>query len=228
MNVQTALAAAWTAAVLSAGPAAAADLEAAVGKLGGTHDAAAGRVVVKKNKTPDLAALKALGEAGGVRSLVLDGCGLKSDGVAVIAGFKGLQELHLTHTMVNKVEDVAKLAAIPGLETLDLGGSNFGDAGLKALAASKDLRHLRLGHVGRDDRNHFTAEGLKALADLPRLEELVLHLHKPDEAMIPVLAGLKTVKELTVGGVSAEFHKKLAAALPQAKVRIRGKPVPAK
>ena len=81
---------------------------------------------------------------------------------------------------------------------------------------------LHLGHVGLSDRTAFTAEGLKALAKLAKLESLILHLHKPDDAMIPVLAGLKTVKEFKVGGVSSEFLKRLQSAMPQAKVASRG------
>jgi len=114
------------------------------------------------------------------------------------------------------------LAGLASLEELSLGGSDFGDEGLAAVCTLKNLRVLMLGHVGRSDRTAFTAEGLKALTKLPKLEELTLHFHKPDAAMIPILASLKTVKNFAVGGVSSDYLAKVKAAMPQAKVASRG------
>lgn len=199
-----------------------ADTSQAVATLGGTFDAATGAVVVKKNKTPDTAALSALANDAKVKAITLDGCSVKSDGVAAIARSKTLIALKMEHTMVNKVADLKVLAGINTLEELNLGGSDFGDDGLAAVSELKNLRVLHLGHVGRSDKTAFTTEGLKALAKLPKLESLFLHLHKPNDAMIPVLAFLKTVKEFKVGGVSSDYLKRLQAAMPQAKVASRG------
>lgn len=199
-----------------------ADTSQSVATLGGSFDAATGAVVVKKNKTPDTAALRALAADAKVKAITLDGCSVKSDGIAALAGSKTLTTLKMEHTMVNKVSDLKVLAGITTLEELNLGGSDFGDDGLAAVSELKNLRTLHLGHVGRSDKTAFTAEGLKALAKLPKLESLILHLHKPDDAMIPVLASLKTVKEFKVGGVSSDYLKRLQAAMPQAKVASRG------
>lgn len=199
-----------------------ADTSQAVATLGGTVDAATGAVIVKKNKTPDTAALSALANDAKVKSITLDGCSLKSDGIAALAESKSLTALRMEHTMVNKVADLKVLAGITTLEELNLGGSDFGDDGLAAVSELKNLRALHLGHVGRSDKTAFTAEGLKALAKLPKLESLILHVHKPDDAMIPVLASLKTVKEFKVGGVSSDYLKRLQAAMPQANVASRG------
>jgi hypothetical protein len=57
---------------------------------------------------------------------------------------------------------------------------------------------------------------------LPKLESLIIHLHKPDDAMIPVLASLKTLKDVKVGGISSDYLKRLQSAMPQAKVASRG------
>jgi hypothetical protein len=218
----------WSLAVFAAaflGAAAAADPKTAAEALGGTFDPATGAAVVKKNKAVTPQALADLGATGRVKSLTLDGCGLKSDGVAALAGMTQLTGLNLTHTMVNKLPDLEALAKIESLEELDLGGSNFGDAGLAAVAKLKNLTTLSLGHVGRDDKNCFTADGLKALSGLPNLRRLTLHLHRPDDAMIPVLAGLPMVSELSVGGISKDYLAKLQAAMPKAKVKLRGQPV---
>ncbi len=200
----------------------AAEPVAAAKSLGGEFDAATGAIVVKKNKTLDVSALGELAANSVIKSITLDGCTLKSDAVAALAKSKTLTTLKLEHTMVNKVPDLKALSDITTLEELNLGGSDFGDEGLATLSALTNLRVLHLGHVGRSDKTAFTTEGLKALAKLPKLESLIIHLHKPDDAMIPVLAGLKTLKDVKVGGISSDYLKKLQAAMPQAKVASRG------
>lgn len=200
----------------------AADPVAAAKSLSGEFNAATGAIVVKKNKTFDVTALTELAANSVIKSITLDGCTLKSDGVAALARSKTLTALKLEHTMVNKVPDLKALAGITTLEELNLGGSDFGDEGLATLSALTNLRVLHLGHVGRSDKTAFTTEGLKALAKLPKLESLIIHLHKPDDAMIPVLAGLKTLKDLKVGGISSDYLTNLQAAMPQAKVASRG------
>ncbi len=200
----------------------AADPVAATKSLGGVFNATTGAIVVKKNKTLDVSALGELASNSVIKSITLDGCTLKSDGVAAVAKSKTLTALKLEHTMVNKVPDLKTLAGITTLEELSLGGSDFGDEGLATLNALTNLRVLHLGHVGRSDKTAFTTEGLKTLATLPKLESLILHLHKPDDAMIPVLAGLKTLKNVKVGGISSDYLKRLQAAMPQAKVASRG------
>lgn len=200
----------------------AADPAASAKTLGGDFDAATGAVVVKKNKSPDTAALSALATEAKVKSIMLDGCTLKSDGVAALAQSKTLTALKLEHTMVNKVPDLKVLASITTLEDINLGGSDFGDEGLATLSALTNLRVLHLGHVGRSDKTAFTTEGLKSLTKLPKLESLIIHLHKPDDAMIPVLAGLRTLKDLKVGGITSAYLKQLQSAMPQAKVASRG------
>jgi hypothetical protein len=157
-----------------------------------------------------------------VKKLTLDGCMLGSDGVVELPKFQGLIGINLTHTMVNKVPDLKILAGVTSLEEIDLGGSDFGDEGLAALCELKALKSLQLGHVGRSDKTAMTTNGLKALQQLPKLELLTLHLFKLDEAMIPVFAELKTVKEFKVGGVTKDFLAKLQKAMPNAKVASRG------
>jgi hypothetical protein len=200
----------------------AADPVAAAKSLGGDVDAATSAVVVKKNKTLDVSALGELASSSVIKSITLDGCTLKSDGVAALAKSKTLTALKLEHTMVNKLPDLKVLASITTLEELNLGGSDFGDEGLATLCELTNLRVLHLGHVGRSDKTAFTTEGLKALAKLPKLESLIIHLHKPDEAMIPTLAGLETLKDVKVGGISSDFLKRLQSAMQQAKVASRG------
>jgi len=208
--------------IISSLPLRAADTAAEAKSLGGAFDAATGAVVVKKNKTPDTAAISALATDAKVKSITLDGCTLKSDGVAALAISKTLTALKLEHTMVNKVPDLKVLAGITTLEELNLGGSDFGDEGLATLSGLTNLRVLHLGHVGRSDKTAFTTEGLKALAKLTKLESFIIHLHKPDDAMISMLASLKTLKDVKVGGISSDFLKRLQSAMPQAKVASRG------
>ncbi|MGB8168599.1 MAG: hypothetical protein WCF18_13970 [Chthoniobacteraceae bacterium] len=209
--------------IIASGVAPAADVAALATAAGGSYDAATGAIVIKGNKELTPAQLGALAAAGGVKRLTLDGCKLTSEGVAVLPKFTGLTAINFTHTMVNKVADLKVLASVSSLEELDLGGSDFGDDGLVVIATLKNLTSLQLGHVGRSPKAAFTANGLKALAGLPKLEKLTLHLQQPDDAMIPALASLKTVKEFKIGGVNTDFFNRLKASMPQAKVTPRGK-----
>jgi hypothetical protein len=190
--------------------------------LGGTFDESTGAAIITKKPDLTVANLEALAATGQIKKLTLDGCKLGSDGVAVLPKFKGLAGINFTHTMVNKIADLKVLSEVTTLQEIDLGGSDFGDEGLAALCQLKELKSLQLGHVGRSDKTAMTADGLKALQGLPKLEILMLHFQKLDEAMIPVLAELKTVKEFKVGGVTKDFLAKLQAAMPQAKVASRG------
>lgn len=214
---------------LACGAVTAADPMDAATRLGGTFDAATGAVVVKKNKDLDADALRGLAASGKVKALTLDGCNLKADQLKAVAGMPGLTALALPHTMVNSVPNLKTLAAgLTALEVLNLGGSDFGNDGLAAVCEIKTLKTLHLGHVGRGPKTAFTADGLAPLAALPKLEALTLHLEKPDDAMIPALAKLTTLKELTLGGVNAEFAQKLQAEMPKVKLRAHGVKLPAK
>ena len=65
---------------------------------------------------------------------------------------------------------------------------------------------------------------MKALGGLEKLETLTIFLQKPDDDMTPVLAGLKGLKSLAVGGLNKEFAAKLQTAMPGVKVRTPGLP----
>ncbi len=205
--------------------AAPADPQELATKAGGTFDPVSGAAMFKKVRPVDAASLTELAATGKVTALTLDGCGLGPDGLKAVAGFQGLVSLDLTHTMVNKPADLKTLAArLTRLESLNLGGSDFGDDGLAVVCGIPTLRTLHLGHVGRSPNTAFTATGLKALGGLEKLETLTLHLENPDGEMIPVLAGLKGLRYLSVGGVSKDFLAKLKAAMPAVQVRLRGSP----
>jgi len=205
-----------------------ADASAAAEKLDGTFDATTGSIEVKKTKALDVAALAEIAADPAVKSVNLDGCALKSDGVAALAASKSITVLKLEHTMVSQTKDLEQLAKLTTLEELSFGGSNFGDEGLAALCALKNLKALKLGHVGRDEKHFFTATGVKALRGLPKLETLSLHFHKPTPEMIPVLAELKTVRYLQVRGTGEDFLAALQKAMPQATVGISVRSKPAK
>ncbi len=201
----------------------AADPQEIATKAGGSFAPGSGAAVFKKVRPLNATALNELAASGKVTALTLDGCGLGADGLKAVTSFTGLRSLDLTHTMVNKPADLKTLASsLTKLEVLNLGGSDFGDEGLAIVCSIPTLRELHLGHVGRSAKTAFTANGLKALSGLEKLESLTLHLEKPDDQMIAVLGELKGLKTLAVGGVSKDFAGKLQAALPNAKVRIRG------
>ncbi|MBN6052233.1 hypothetical protein JYK22_09840, partial [Nonomuraea sp. RK-328] len=101
----------------------------------------------------------------------------------------GLTELSLAYFRVGDpgAEALAAATSEGRIETLDLRYGAIGDAGVAALCASPPFRGVRRLHL---QRNRLTAEGVRALAGLERLEELDLRYNRigPDGAQALVEA----------------------------------------
>ena len=98
--------------------------------------------------------------------------------------------------------DLRSFAALDGLESLSVAGTNVTDAGLAALVKTHTLRHLWIGsaiHVyeGRNPGDpQITNEGLKSVGQLVNLESLALCVPRITGAGMAHLDGLKHLKFL--------------------------------
>jgi len=110
-----------------------------------------------------------LASMSSLRALVLEGhIKLKGHGLVRVVKDTGLRELTLTSMAVTD-KLLAELAQLP-LQALRLHGSQeFGDAGIKAIAASKTLREVSLRGC-----THLEQEWIANLANLKSLETLNL------------------------------------------------------
>jgi hypothetical protein len=116
--------------------------------------------------------LKLLAGLTGLQNLSVNGCSFGDDGFRVIAGFTRLKSLALFHHARNNPaftgDGLAQLASLPEFESLTLAGANVGDAAIKAITRLPHLTGLRLWH------NVETVDGLKALAGMTSLKRLTL------------------------------------------------------
>jgi hypothetical protein len=90
--------------------------------------------------------------------------------------------------------DLRELSRLKHLQSLNIGGALLlTDAGLKGLAAMKDLRGLYLFHAP------ITDAGLKQLAALTNLQALDISSTRLTDAGLKDLAGLKQLRALNLG-----------------------------
>ncbi|MEV0148926.1 MULTISPECIES: hypothetical protein [unclassified Nonomuraea] len=102
-------------------------------------------------------------------------------------GLGGLTELSLAYLRIGDpgAEALAAATSDGRIETLDLRYCGVGDAGVAALCASPSFRGVRRLHL---QCNRLTAEGVRALAGLERLEELDLRYNRIGPAGARALA----------------------------------------
>lgn len=138
----------------------------------------------------------------------LEGCRYVGDACAAsLAGFPTLRKVEIHMTGVTDA-GVKALSALP-LETLWL-GPRITDDGMRFIGDIPTLRHLDLcAHM-------ITDEGAAALAKLREIETLWLTRCSIGDASVPVLSGLKSLRELNVSftGITGEGLARLRRALP--------------
>lgn len=172
--------------------------------------------------TPEI--LEALLADPQVRSLHLDSCPVDLELARILGSSRYLERLLIVHTDVGDPERLAELAKIDSLQEIHVGSSDFGDEGLLLLTELRNLRSLRLAHVGRNPDQPITAEGLRAVAEqLPDLEVFYINLHRMEDAMVQQLARLRNLQTLGIEGVTEEFIAKVQEALPGTLVLRRGR-----
>lgn len=149
-----------------------------------------------------------------VISVDLDGKEVGDEQLAQLAVLADLKSLNLSNTAITNA-GLKQLVSLKKLKFLYLFGTRITDAGMESLAGLPRLEVLCL------DQTEITDVGLKSLEDLPRLEKL--HVHS--KAKITD-AGLESLKkhtrlfELRIGGphLSMKAIEALRAALPDCNV----------
>lgn len=150
--------------------------------------------------------------------LPLEGIGL--DGTLVteavfktVGQIKTLKAFALSHSLGIKGAGAEALANHPALATVSIGGTGFGDAGMKALGSLRQLSKLGLNH------DQVTDAGLAALANHPALESLMFSPQmtpRITDASLQTVATLKALKELQINDTVLTYDGglKLLKALP--------------
>jgi uncharacterized protein (TIGR02996 family) len=127
-------------------------------------------------------------------------CGSKGgEALARAPALKNLLKLELLDNGMGVRGVRALLAATPNLEELDAGGNNYGAAPSQFIAASKDMRRLRVLKL-------FRCDDLGALARSPAaksLARLVVSTESLDDEAARALTELSNLEELSVGTPSA-------------------------
>jgi hypothetical protein len=116
------------------------------------------------------AALKALGAMPEIEMLGTNGMDVSDNGIAALTGFPNLRNLAIFHPGKSLTgTGLAALSKLPHLERLTVAGSTeFGDAGMAAVATLGQLKEFRTWHSA------VTIEGVKKLPALKQLTSLNL------------------------------------------------------
>ena len=158
------------------------------------------------------------GAVARLAKLPLEGIGL--DGTSVteavfktLSQIKTLKQLGVSHSLGIKGVGAEALANHPALTIVSIGGTGFGDPGMKALASLRQLTKLGLNH------DQVTDAGLAALANHPALESLMFSPQmtpRITDASLQTVATLKALKELQINDTVLTYDGglKLLKALP--------------
>jgi len=148
------------------------------------------------------AGLKALGEMPALESLSTNGMDATDEGIRALAAFKALRTIAFFHPGKRLTgTGLAALAALPRLERLTVAGSvAFADEGMAAVATITHLKNFRTWHTG------VTIAGVKKLAALKELTSITLGQrlsYEPpttlSDAALPVLAELPLLADIGLG-----------------------------
>lgn len=144
---------------------------------------------------------KAIDDAAAARFAKLPLEGLSLDGTAVteavfgiVAPIKTLKSFGLSHALGVKGTGATALANHPSLTSISIGGTGFGDVGMKPIA-TLHLTRLGLNH------DQITDAGLAALANHPTLESLMFSPQmtpRITDASLQTVGTLKALKELQI------------------------------
>lgn len=115
----------------------------------------------------------------------------RQEGLEHLAALTNLTSLQLIDVPV-KDAGMKELVALKNLTSLTLFGCLVSEVGLKELAAFKKLRSLTLG-------GQVTGKGLRELAAVPMLSELIVRYPLPEEDIEGVLA-IKALTRLVLAG----------------------------
>ena len=125
-----------------------------------------------------------------LRSLMITGPGLRS-----LAGIERLGSLTELELRMMRIDDLSPLAALPGLRALRLLGMNAVHD-LSPLAALSGLRRLTVSRAGIEESDTVHLDSLRPLADLGRLEEVVLSGTVVDDGDLAPLVRLPALRRV--------------------------------
>jgi len=148
-----------------------------------------------------------------LQGIGLDGTSVTEAVFKTLGQIKTLKQLSMSHVLGIKGTDADALMNHPALAIVSIGGTGFGDAGMKALASLRQLTKLGLNH------DQITDAGLAALANHPTLESLMFSPQmtpRITDASLPTVATLKALKELQINDTVLTYDGglKLLKALP--------------
>lgn len=116
---------------------------------------------------------------------------LRSDGGSVVTDAKGQAVgVNLTSTWITDA-DLALVAALPKLETIDLSHTKITDVGLEHLKRLENVRHLRLHHA-----EYLTDSGIAQIKGWKKLESLDLRGTKVTSRVFEHIRALTTLTAL--------------------------------
>ena len=149
-----------------------------------------------------------------IKAVKLDGAmSLKEDELSKLAAADGLQSLSLKGAAIGD-RAAEELAKIKGLWSLDVSQTKITDLGLAKLAALPELRDLNLQKTMIGD------DGVAAIGKLPKLEHLVLTDTQVTDRGLSQLVGLEELRTVALNGTKVTLAgvDGIKAALPKLKI----------
>jgi internalin A len=152
---------------------------------------------------------------------------ITDEGMAAVKNWKRLKRVNLRGTKITDTT-LEHLSGIETLEAIDAGFAQVTDVGIDRLISLPNLRELMLGG------NKLTDMGLESLRQMPGLTHLDLSgQQRTDSGLwsvslteigVGVIAGLKEMRELRLGGtaVSARSFEKLKALERLERIGLQG------
>jgi hypothetical protein len=176
-------------------------------------------------KVMDHAVLKYLGELKQLRSLILHGPWAADESLPHLAALDQVQVLELGCTPYLSARELTHLAGLKNLKALRLyqcwGELAKLDAAAPALAALQGLQALEITYGKMSD------QGLKQLAGMRQLQTLFLRGEQLTDEGLQTLSGLKQLRELSLyvpggaTGTTEAGRQNLQQALPGLEVLVR-------
>ena len=160
--------------------------------------------------------LAAIGGLGSLRELWIVGSPVTDEGLRHLSSLKSLNKFYLLRCKEVTTSGLAHLRGLP-LKSLSLDPCVPGDSRLAFLEGLPELETLNIKATA------LREEDLASLGKLTRLVDLRIQCNGLGDAAMPHLAGLASLKDLTVGfPISDDAMKYLAGMKKLAVVQLRG------
>jgi Leucine-rich repeat (LRR) protein len=125
-----------------------------------------------------------------------------------------ITSMHLSQSLLSDKSTLLLLESAPALRHLAVRGALVGDEFATGLAKWKQLEYVELSET------HITGAGLKALSELPNLQELVMNNNRLSDDAILHLSALKNLIRLQLENtrISDQAIERLKRALPDCQI----------